>query len=109
MFDIAFSELVLILLVALIVVGPKQLPQLARTIGVLLGRAHRQFSKLKADIHRELQVQELQKLDQDMHDEMKAMQAEMHKQVQEFGAEAWPGSLGKTDNASSLPVGPSRP
>lgn len=103
MFDIAFSELVLILLVGLIVIGPKQLPQLARTIGLLLGRAQRQFNRLKADIHQELQVQDLQMYDQEMRLEMKSVEAEMLKQVQELGVEAWPASLVEATTASNKP------
>ena len=54
MFDIAFSELFVIMLVALIVIGPKQLPTLARTAGLLFGKAQRQIAKLKSDIERDL-------------------------------------------------------
>lgn len=62
MFDIAFSELIVIGIVALIVIGPDKLPKIARTAGHLLGRAQRYVSDIKSDIDRELQLQDLQKL-----------------------------------------------
>ena len=52
MFDIGFSELVVIGLVALVVIGPERLPRVARTVGHLLGRLQRYVSDVKADIHR---------------------------------------------------------
>ena len=54
MFDIGFSELVVVALVALIVIGPERLPRVARTAGALLGRAQRYINDVKADIQRGL-------------------------------------------------------
>ena len=62
MFDIGFSELVVIGIVALLVIGPERLPKVARTVGHLLGRAQRYVSDVKADINREMQLDELRKL-----------------------------------------------
>lgn len=62
MFDIAFSELVVICMVALVVIGPEKLPKLARAVGLLVGRAQRYVSGVKSEISSELQMQELQKL-----------------------------------------------
>ena len=62
MFDIGFSELILIGLVALIVIGPQRLPTVARTVGHLLGRLQRYVGDVKADISREMQLEELKKL-----------------------------------------------
>ena len=50
MFDIGFSELMLIGIVALIVIGPERLPKVARTLGHLLGRAQRYVNDVKSDI-----------------------------------------------------------
>jgi sec-independent protein translocase protein TatB len=87
MFDIAFSELFIIILVALIVIGPKQLPTLARTAGLLIGRAQRQISGLKKDIERDLRTQELQNLESEMRQKFSTIESELHKQVQEVEAE----------------------
>lgn len=59
MFDIGFSELIVIALVALIVIGPERLPRVARTLGALLGRAQRYVNDVKADIQREVDLDEL--------------------------------------------------
>ena len=62
MFDVSFSELIVIGVVALVVIGPERLPRVARTVGHLLGRAQRYVNDVKADIHREIQLDELKKL-----------------------------------------------
>ena len=62
MFDVGFSELVLIAVVALLVVGPERLPKLARTAGLWLGRARRVVVQVKAEIDRELKAEELKEL-----------------------------------------------
>lgn len=66
MFDIAFSELLVIGLVALIVIGPERLPKLARTAGTWLGKLNRYVSQVKQDINRDMQLEELRKLQAEM-------------------------------------------
>jgi sec-independent protein translocase protein TatB len=62
MFDIGFSELLVIGVVALIVIGPEKLPRVARTLGHLVGRMQRYVSDVKADINREVELEELRKM-----------------------------------------------
>jgi sec-independent protein translocase protein TatB len=62
MFDIGFSELLVIGVVALIVIGPEKLPRMARTVGHLAGRLQRYVSDVKADINREIELDELRKM-----------------------------------------------
>ena len=62
MFDIGFSELLVIGVVALIVIGPEKLPRLARTVGHLTGRLQRYVADVKADINREIELEELRKM-----------------------------------------------
>jgi sec-independent protein translocase protein TatB len=62
MFDIGFSELVVIGIVALVVIGPERLPKVARTVGVLFGRLQRYVTQVKADISREMEMAELNKV-----------------------------------------------
>lgn len=62
MFDIGFSELLVIGLVALIVIGPERLPRVARTIGHLVGRLQRYVADVKSDIRREMELEELRKM-----------------------------------------------
>jgi sec-independent protein translocase protein TatB len=61
-FDIGFSELAVIGLVALIVIGPERLPRVARTVGHLIGRLQRYVADVKADINREVELEELRKM-----------------------------------------------
>lgn len=79
MFDIAFSELLVIGLVALIVIGPEKLPKVARTLGLLAGRLQRYVANVKSDIDRELQFQDLQKLQQEIKQGADKLQADMHQ------------------------------
>jgi sec-independent protein translocase protein TatB len=62
MFDIGFSELLVIGVVALIVIGPERLPGVARTLGHLMGRMQRYVNEVKSDIQREMELDELKKL-----------------------------------------------
>lgn len=54
MFDIGFSELLMVGLVALIVIGPERLPTAARTIGLLLGRVKRGINSVREEVEREI-------------------------------------------------------
>ncbi len=62
MFDISFGEIALVGIVALLVVGPKKLPELARTAGKWIGKTRRMIESVKADIDREFKTDELRKL-----------------------------------------------
>jgi sec-independent protein translocase protein TatB len=62
MFDIGFSELLVIGIVALVVIGPERLPKVARTVGVLFGRLQRYVTQVKSDISREMELAELGKV-----------------------------------------------
>lgn len=66
MFDVGFSELVLIAVVALIVIGPERLPKVARTVGALVGRMQRYVANVKSEVEREMQFEDLKKLQQEI-------------------------------------------
>ena len=59
MFDIGFSELALIAVVALLVLGPERLPKVARTVGALLRRARSSWQDVRGEIERELAAEDL--------------------------------------------------
>ena len=65
MFDVGFSELMVIGIVALLVLGPERLPKVARTTGHLLGRLQRYVADVKSDISREMQLDELKRLQEE--------------------------------------------
>lgn len=81
MFDVSFSELVVIGLVALIVIGPERLPKVARTVGALLGRLQRYVNDVKADINREIQLDELKQLQQQVAEQAKGMEQSVSEQL----------------------------
>lgn len=88
MFDIGFSEMMVIAVVALVVIGPEKLPRVARTVGAYLGRLQRYVNDVKADINREIELDELRKFKQQMEDTARGFEStvrdEIHKTESEF-------------------------
>jgi sec-independent protein translocase protein TatB len=81
MFDVGFSELIVIGLVALIVIGPQRLPTVARTVGHLLGRLQRYVNDVKSDISREMQLEELKKLQEQVASQARDMEKQVNEQM----------------------------
>ena len=93
MIDFGFDKIALIGAVALIVIGPEKLPRVARTVGHLAGRLQRYVSDVKADINREIELEELRKMRDSMqqaasnfessvHSEMNKTESELNKSVE---------------------------
>jgi sec-independent protein translocase protein TatB len=79
-FDIGFSELLLVGLVALIVFGPERLPGAARTAGLWIGRLKRSFSAIKAEVEREMGADEIRR---QLHNEqILQMERELQQSIQ---------------------------
>jgi sec-independent protein translocase protein TatB len=87
MFDIGFSELLVIGLVALIVIGPEKLPRVARTLGHLAGRLQRYVADVKADINREIELDELRKMRDEMQKAASDIETSVHSEVAKTQAE----------------------
>ena len=83
MFDVGLSELMVIAVVALVVIGPERLPKVARTAGLLLGRLQRYVSDVKSDINREIQLDELKKMQREMTDQVSNLQASVTHEMRE--------------------------
>jgi sec-independent protein translocase protein TatB len=81
MFDIGFSELVVIGVVALIVIGPERLPKVARTAGHLYGRMQRYVSAVKSDISREIQLDEIRRAGQSFKDSVESASSSVERQA----------------------------
>jgi len=62
MIDIGITKIALIGAVALIVIGPEKLPRVARTVGMLLGKAQRYVADVKAEVNRSMELDELKKM-----------------------------------------------
>lgn len=84
MFDVGFSELVLILIVALVVIGPEKLPKVARTLGLLTGRVQRYVASVKADVEREFHNEEIMRLEREAMSEIAAAKASMTGELQQI-------------------------
>jgi sec-independent protein translocase protein TatB len=112
MFDIGFSELLVIGIVALIVIGPEKLPRVARTVGILAGRLQRYVSDVKADINREIELEDLKKMRDSMQqaasDFKGNFESEVHKTEAELNktADELNQSLAGTPAAEAKPQEP---
>lgn len=74
MFDFSFGELLVIMVVALIVIGPERLPKVARTLGHLWGRAQRYVNGVKSDIQRDMAMEEFRQLKEKVQAEASAVE-----------------------------------
>src|SRR5579859_3560449 len=87
MFDIGASEIFVIGVVALIVIGPERLPRVAKTLGHLFGRLQRYVSEVKSDINREIELEELRKLKATMQDAARSIEQSVTSQVNYIDSE----------------------
>ena len=81
MFDIGLSELFVIGIVALVVIGPERLPKVARTMGVLFGRLQRYVTQVKSDISREMELAELGKVKTEFEAAARSFQSDMESKA----------------------------
>ena len=83
MFDVDVSELIVIGVVALVVIGPERLPRVARMAGALLGRLQRYASDVKAEVNREMQLDEMNRLHQDVKDSVQSLETQMTHELKQ--------------------------
>ena len=85
MFDIGFTEVTLIAVIGLIVIGPERLPRVAREIGLWVGRLRRYVAQVRADIERDIKAEELRELvnkpAREIKDAIKETEKELGKEV----------------------------
>jgi len=79
MFDFSLPELMVVMVVALIVIGPERLPKVARTLGHLYGRAQRYVNGVKADISRDMAIEEYRQLQQKIQAEASALESSVRE------------------------------
>lgn len=87
MFDVSFSELMVIAVVALIVIGPEKLPKVARTLGALAGRMQKYVAQVKDEVNREVRFEELQQLQQEIQSAATSTQTEFNQKADAFAQE----------------------
>ena len=81
MFDVSFSELMVVGVVALIVIGPERLPRVARTAGHLLGRLQRYVNTVKSDISREMHVEDLKRFQERVKADFTSIESSVNSEV----------------------------
>lgn len=94
MIDIGVTKLALIGVVALVVIGPEKLPRVARMAGTLFGRAQRYISQVKSEVSREMELDELRKMQKEMQDAAKDFEHSVAKNLAQTEQElnsAWSG------------------
>ena len=112
MFDIGFSELMIIAVVALIVIGPEKLPKVARTVGHLFGRMQRYVNDVKSDISREMALDDLRKLQASMQETAQSLEQSVNETVRSAETEMnriagdAPPADGGSNAASAVPETP---
>jgi sec-independent protein translocase protein TatB len=104
MFDIGFSEIVVIGVVALIVIGPERLPKTARMLGHLFGRLQRYVSEVKADINREMELDELRNLKQQVEGAARDIEQSVHSAKTEFQSSVRSVEQQLSDNPPPAPA-----
>ncbi len=92
MFDIGFSEMLVIGIVALVVIGPERLPSVARTLGVLFGRMQRYVAQVKSDINREMEMADLGKVKSEFESAARSFKSDVEAQAAETRARAARGA-----------------
>ena len=84
MFDISFMELLVISIVALIVIGPERLPAVSRTIGHLYGRCRNFVYSVKTDIHNEIRMEELKKMQSSVQDTVQSVKDSVQQGINQL-------------------------
>lgn len=87
MFDMGFTEMMLIGIVALIVIGPERLPGVARTAGKYFGRLKRFMTSVKADVEQELRADELRQILAEQQRELDTLKDSINEAGREFEKE----------------------
>ena len=107
MFDVGFSEVVIIAIIALVILGPERLPKVARTIGFWVGKARRMVADVKTDIDREMRESELadlRKLGDEISDVKNEFQSAAGKVADDSGVESVVESIKKSADDSQSSV-----
>jgi sec-independent protein translocase protein TatB len=113
MFDVGFSEIVVIMLVALVVIGPTRLPDVARTMGQWWGRLQRYINRMKMDVTTSMELEELRQMERRIKAEADALERtvqqagnDINREVQQLEKDGAPAA---DPNKPVPPVEPTHP
>jgi len=87
MFDFGLSELMIVGVVALVVVGPERLPRLARQVGEWMGKLQRYVADVKSDLNRQVELDELRRMQQEVKDAAQSIESSVNAAVSETTTE----------------------
>lgn len=104
MFDIGFSELMVIAGVALVVIGPERMPGVARTAGALFGRAQRYVNQVKADIQNEVDMEQFKRIKATFYDAAKSVEDSVSQAREELAATAASLNASIAPNSEAAPA-----
>ncbi|EPJ44249.1 MAG: hypothetical protein OFPII_36960 [Osedax symbiont Rs1] len=99
MFDIGFTEILLIAVVALVVLGPEKLPMAVRTLGLWIGKAKRTISGIQTEISEELRLDELKRTASIAKEQLNSELEEMRTP---FTADSEPSAVSSTEQTSDV-------
>jgi sec-independent protein translocase protein TatB len=92
MLDLGLTKMALIGVVALVVLGPERLPRVARTAGALFGRAQRYINDVKAEVTREIELDELRRMKSEFETAASNVETSVHDNLRKHESElndAW--------------------
>ena len=104
MFDVGLSEIAVIGVVALVVLGPERLPKVARTAGHLFGRLQRYVATVKADINREMEMSDLAKVKQEVQEAARSFEQTVQQHAGAIETEARAIELAAEKNIAEAPA-----
>ncbi len=84
MFDISFSEMLIVAVVALVVIGPERLPKVARQAGMWTTKLRRYVEDVKSDFNRQIELSELRTLKKDVEDAAKSIEGSVSGAVSDM-------------------------
>jgi sec-independent protein translocase protein TatB len=87
MFDVGFWEILLILVLALVVIGPERLPGAARQAGFWVGKARRYIEGVRTEVEQELDVNEFKRMLRNQEVQINELQQQIKSSVDDVGSE----------------------
>ena len=87
MFDVGFWEILLILVLALVIIGPERLPGAARKAGFFVGKARRYIEGVRSEVEQELDVNEFKRMLHNQEVQINELQQQLKSGVDDVGSE----------------------
>lgn len=104
MIDLGISKIALIGAVALIVIGPEKLPHVARTVGMLLGKAQRYVNDVKQEVNRSMELDEFRKMKESVEGAARDVENSIQTSASDF-EKSWADITGTSSDEQSSGLG----